>query len=330
MSLRGRFLSVASGWFVLLTAVLTTVPLMLRERLPEPMASHWGPSGAPDGSTSFVALLVLQVGMWVLIGGVTCAVALRDSGVLRRRASRTGLGALLGGGGLFVVGLQLVTLSANLDVATWSEADSLSWGVLLVVVVLLLGGWLGALAARPGPDEFPRSSGTETETIQLPPGRRVVWVSSVRNGWLTGIGVSLIAAGAGLAAIVLFSGIGGLWPFAVIIVVGLLTLTCGSARAQITEDGLRISYGPLRRPRTHIPIERVQRAWSEERFPHQVGGWGIRGLPGSVTVILRGGECLVVDYVSGGRFAISIDDAERGAALLNALVAKTPAGSGLG
>ena len=197
--------------------------------------------------------------------------------------------------------------------------------------MLLLGGWLGALAARPGPDEPPRSSGTATETIRLRPGQRAVWVSSVRNGWLTGIGGSLVAAGVGFAAVALLSGIDALWPHAVIMtVVGLVALTFSSARAQITEDGLRISYGPLRRPRKHIPIERVQRAWSEERFPHQVGGWGIRGLPGAATVMIRGGECLVVGYVSGGRFAISIDDAERGAALLNALVAKTPAGSGLG
>ena len=55
MGLRGRFLSVAGGWFVLLTAVLVAVPLVLRDRLPEPMASHWGPSGAPDGSMSFAA-----------------------------------------------------------------------------------------------------------------------------------------------------------------------------------------------------------------------------------------------------------------------------------
>ncbi|MDR7301766.1 hypothetical protein [Haloactinomyces albus] len=38
------------------------------------------------------------------------------------------------------------------------------------------------------------------------------------------------------------------------------------------------------------------------------------------TLRLRAGECLVVRYVSGGELGISVDDAERGAALLNTLV----------
>jgi hypothetical protein len=329
MGLRGRFLSVAVGWFALLTVVMVAVPLALRDRLPEPMASHWGPSGAPNGSMPFATLLALQVGIWVLIGGGACAGALRDSWMLRRRTSRMVLGALLCGGGLFLVGLQLVTLSANLDVPTWSGAAPLSWGALLVVAVMLLGGWLGALAARPGPDESSRSSGTATETIPLRPGQRTVWVSSVRNGWVSGIGGSLLAAGAGFAAVALLNGNDALWPHSVIMIVtGLVALTFSSARVQITEDGLRISYGPLRRPRKHIPIERVQRAWSEKRSPWEVGGWGIRGMPGAATVMLRSGECLVVGYVSGGRFTISIDDAEHGAALLNTLVARAPVGTG--
>ncbi|MEU7854572.1 hypothetical protein [Nonomuraea sp. NPDC049141] len=65
-------------------------------------------------------------------------------------------------------------------------------------------------------------------------------------------------------------------------------------------------------------------AWSEVRYPSQVGGWGIRGLPGSATIMLRGGECLIIRYRSGGQLAVSVDDAERGAALINALIAERP------
>ncbi|MDP9845283.1 DUF1648 domain-containing protein [Streptosporangium lutulentum] len=331
MGLRGRFLSVAIGWFALLTAVLVAVPLALRDRLPEPMASHWGASGAPDGSMSFVTLLTLQVSMWVLIGGGACVVALRVPGVLRQRPRRMGLGALLCGLGLFLVVLQLVTLTANLDVPAWPQAGHLSWGVLSAVAAMLLGGWLGALAARPGPDERPRSGDTATETIRLRPGQRAVWLSTARNVWLTGIGVSLLTVGAGFLVVILLGGKDMLWsPTVIMALAGVLTLTFGSVRARVTEDGLRISYGPLRQPRRHIPITRVRRAWSEERFPSTVGGWGIRGLPGAATIMIRGGDCLVVEYVSGGRLAISVDDAERGAALLNTLAGKAPAGAGAG
>lgn len=35
--------------------------------------------------------------------------------------------------------------------------------------------------------------------------------------------------------------------------------------------------------------------------------------------MLRGGECLVIRPSKGREFAVSVDDAERGAALLNSL-----------
>jgi hypothetical protein len=53
----------------------------------------------------------------------------------------------------------------------------------------------------------------------------------------------------------------------------------------------------------------VLSAWSEVRYPSQTGGWGFRGFPGTAAIMLRGGECLVIRYRSGGRLAISIDDA---------------------
>ena len=37
---------------------------------------------------------------------------------------------------------------------------------------------------------------------------------------------------------------------------------------------------------------------------------------------MRRGECLVIKYRPGGELTISVDDAERGAALLNALIAE--------
>lgn len=79
---------------------------------------------------------------------------------------------------------------------------------------------------------------------------------------------------------------------------------------------------PARLAGAQDPLSQIESAWSETRHPAEVGGWGIRGLPGSSTIMLRGGECLVIRYRSGGRLAISIDDAERGASLINALIAE--------
>ncbi|MEU8379741.1 DUF1648 domain-containing protein [Streptosporangium sp. NPDC048865] len=327
MGLRVRFLSISAGWTALVTVALIAVPLALRDRLPDPIATHWGAAGAPDNSMPFSVALLFQAGLWVLLAGGAWSAALTSASLLRRRSSRMGLGALLGGAGLFFLGLQGVTLAANLDAPDWERAAELGWSTLLAVAGLLLGGWLGALAARPGPDDRPEPSAVRTRRLPLRPGQRAVWVSSVSSGALTVLGGSLLAVGLGLAVLALVGGGGVLWTTAAIMsFVGLLGATFSSVRVQITEEGVVVFYGPFRLPRRHIPLERVERAWTEERFPAGVGGWGVRGLPGAVTVMIRGGECLVVGYVSGGSLAVSIDDAENGAALLNTLVDRAATG----
>ncbi|MFF5243129.1 DUF1648 domain-containing protein [Streptosporangium sp. NPDC000095] len=327
MGLRARFLSIATAWFGLVTVALIAAPLALRDRLPDPVATHWGASGAPDNSMPFLVSLLFQVGLWTLLAGGALGFAFVNTAMFRRRTSRMALGAGLGGAGLFFPGLQIVTLMANLDAPHWRQADDLGWGALLAVAGLVLGGWLGALAARPGPDERPEPSAVPTRRVPLRPGQRAVWVSSVSSGPLTALSGSVLAVGGGLAVLALIGGDSALWvPATITFLAGLLALTFSSVRVQITEEGVVLFYGPLRLPRKHIPIERVERAWSERRFPSDVGGWGIRGLPGAVTVMIRGGECLVVGYVSGGRFAVSIDDAESGAALLNTLVDRAATG----
>ncbi|GAA2912874.1 DUF1648 domain-containing protein [Streptosporangium fragile] len=330
MGLRGRFLFAAAGWFALVTAALVAAPLTLWSRLPDPVAVHWGLSGAPDGSMPLAALLLLDVGLWALVAVGACAPALGRAAVLRRRAGRMGIGALLGGVGLFFVGLQASTLWANLDAPGWRQAAHLGWGVVVPLAGLLAGGALGALAGRPGPDEPPPRADVPVRGIRLRHGQRAVWVSSVRNGWLTVIGGALLASGIALCVLTLIGGDRTLLPpSAVTAVAGLAAVTFGSVHVQITGDGLLVAYGPLRHPRRRIPLAKVERAWSEELFPAQVGGWGLRGLPGASTIMIRGGECLVVGYVSGGRLTVSIDDAASGAALLNTLVAGASAGPAL-
>ncbi|MGC5011164.1 DUF1648 domain-containing protein [Streptosporangium sp. DT93] len=328
MNLRARFLAVAVGWSVLVAVVLVAAPLMLRDRLPDPLATHWGLSGGPDRSTPFAAFLLFQVVVWVVMAGVVVVSALVGSRSIRRRSGRMGLGALLGGGGLFLLGIEALTLAVNLDAPVWWRAGPLGWGALIAVLGLVAGGWLGAIAARPGPDEVPEAS-AGVRRLSLGADQRAVWVSSVSNVPLVALGGSLLAAGAGCAVFALLGGESTLWSMAgTLIFVGLVGMVFSSVRVQVTEEGIVLFYGPLRLPRWRVPIRRVERAWSEERFPSGVGGWGIRGLPGATTVMLRGGECLVLGYVSGGRLAISIDDAENGAALINTLVARESTGPG--
>ncbi|MEV0974100.1 DUF1648 domain-containing protein [Microtetraspora glauca] len=317
---RGRFLLAAGAWTVLVTAVLVAVPLWFRDRLPDPLAAHWGPSGEPDGTMPFTVFVCVAL-LWVVLAGA-CLGAAAGGRAVNRRAARRWITAGLGWGAAFILGLQILTIGANMDRRRWEDAASLGWQAAIVIAVAFLAGWLGWLAGRPGPDERPAAAEATPPALVLSPGERPVWVSSVSSPVAVGLALAALAAAVSLAACALFGLPAELWIGAgVFAVVGLAGLWLSSVRVKVSPEGLTVSYGPLRWPSRSVPLAKLDRAWTERRAPADVGGWGYRGLPGQSTIMIRGGECLVVRYTSGGELGISVDDAAQGAALLNALVA---------
>ncbi|WP_049566430.1 hypothetical protein [Nonomuraea sp. SBT364] len=306
------------------TAAMVALPLATRERLPEPLAVHWGPGSVPDGTASFAVFFTAQLGIWVLMWLFALTAVTRGAGrEATAPAGAAGGWALLAGGGLLALGVSGTTVLANLDAASWTGARLPAWAPVAIAVlplaVALAAAWLGR--GRPGE----RSPAAEPPSLRLRPGQRAVWVSRVSNPWLVAL-TGAAAAGLVVAGVLLLTGIAtggplaGLVPaLALVLLLGLFT---SAVRARVTADGVAIGFGPLGRPVRRISLAKIDRAWSEPRHPSQVGGWGLRGVPGGSTIMLRGGDCLVIRYRSGGELAVSIDDAGRGAALINALVAE--------
>ena len=95
-----------------------------RDRLPDPLATHWGPSGRPDGSMSFAA--------FALVSGR--AVGRRRGDRRRRRGARSHVGppgaarlllGRAGRAGRARARHAASTLPANLDAADWTRAAGL-------------------------------------------------------------------------------------------------------------------------------------------------------------------------------------------------------------
>jgi len=313
----------AALWGVAVAGALVAVPLAVRERLPDPLAVHWELAGAPDRSTPLNVFVVTQAVIWGLLC-LSLVVAARRG--LERRSGRAAWWATLAGGGLFVLALSGSVLLANLDRATWAEARLTAWAPVALVALPLAVAALAGRLGRGAPD--PRPAGqARPPRLRLRPGQRAVWVSRAGNPWL--VALTAVAA-AGLFALgalqIIGYPVGTLVPaFAVVLVVGWFTATLTT---RVTGDGLAIAFGPLGWPVRRISLSKIDRAWAEERYPSQVGGWGVRGLPGAATIMLRGGDCLIIGYRSGGRLAVSVDDAERGASLINALLAERTTTSG--
>jgi hypothetical protein len=308
-------------WGLAVAAAIVLPPLALRDRLPDPMATHWGPDAVADGWMPFTVNLAMQLALWGVSLAVLAAVAARG---LRSRSSRVGWWAALAGLGVFATGMGLITTLANLDAPTWRDARLTGWLVVAVIVPATAAAVLAGHLGRGAPDERP-AAGARPPRMRLRPGERVAWVSRAGN---PGLAVATVGGAAVLATVAVLALAGFIgWAAAAIalpasglvVVAGLLT---SSLTARVTSDGLAIAFGPLGWPVRRVSLARIEQAWSETRHPGQVGGWGVRGLPGNVTIMLRGGECLVVRHRSGGTLAVSVDDAERGASLLNALIAE--------
>ncbi|NRQ38882.1 DUF1648 domain-containing protein [Nonomuraea sp. NN258] len=312
----------ATVWGLAVTAVLVLLPLSLSDRLPDPIATHWGAGGAPDGSMSQGAALIAVLALWSAIWLVLLGIALWLPGTLGKQANRIFWWASLFFGGALVLGMSITTVLANLDAPGWAAAELAGWQVLAVIAAALAAGALAGYAGRGTADAKPAHQAVPA--MSLRPGQRTVWVSRVSVLW------PMIAAGVAAAGIAVTGAlwVAGMLPggaflpgiLPVLIIVLAAGLVTGSVSVRVSENGLAIGFGPFGRPGRHIPLSQIESAWAEDRQPGEVGGWGFRGLPGNSTIMVRGGDCLVVRYRSGRLLAVSADDAERGAALVNALV----------
>ncbi|GAA2779396.1 DUF1648 domain-containing protein [Saccharopolyspora taberi] len=323
MKLRLWFVLGAVAWALLVGAGLVALPLAFADRLPDPLATHWGPSGVADGSMSRSGFLLVPLIPWTAIVAASFLFALR--GGLRRRFNRAWMCGSLVGGAAFVFGIAGTTVWANAGAEHWRQARSLSWqGFLVFGLAALIAVGTSRLANR-GPD-VPRPETGPGPELRLRAGQRAVWVGAVSSR------VLLVLSLASLLIALMFAVMGSyfdeelVWSAPVVLVLcGLVCLVLSSMRVQVGDNGVRIAFGPLRWPVRRLALERIESAGAERRSPVEVGGWGYRVLPGQTAIMLRGGECLVLRLTSGRRFYISVDGAERGAELVNALVTERSA-----
>ncbi|MFD9949741.1 hypothetical protein ACFWYW_28595 [Nonomuraea sp. NPDC059023] len=258
--------------------------------------------------------------LWVLPWLLLVATALHGKVLSTRKGRMLWWGALFGVAP-FALLINLSTLLANLDVPTWRQARMPGFLILLVLVLPLGVGLLAAWLGRGSPDPRPAPA-SEPPKYTLLSGQRIVWVARTTNRALLAASVILTVVSAALAVWML----GDAAELVAVLMLSLISVTLlgvglSSVRVRVTSHGVVIGFGPLAWPQRRIALSVIERAWAERRSPSSVGGWGLRGS----TIMLRGGDCLVIDYRSGGQLAVSIDDAERGASLINALVSKQTA-----
>jgi hypothetical protein len=102
------------------------------------------------------------------------------------------------------------------------------------------------------------------------------------------------------------------------VIVAVVAVPFVSVSAVVDHTGLHVRLGPLGWPRKHVRIEDVAAVASDVIEPLEWGGWGYRIMPGRSAIVARRGPGIVVEQRDGRAFAVTIDDPETGAALLEA------------
>ena len=291
------------GWS-LVVLIVSLLPLAFGwGHLPDPVATHWGVAGTPDGHMALTLMPWLMVG---LIGvGLLTTSLFRVGGEPTPEAFA--MVGLMGGLGTALIGL-LVGL--NWGAASWDEAGAFELWHVVVVLVGAFGGGLAGYAL--GRKWYPVSPAAKTaaESIEVAPGERVSWVGRTSVRWPL-----FLLGGAALFLVVLPDW--GIWLAAIFV---LLALALMQVEVNVNDDGLSVRLGGI--PVRRIGIGKISSARAIDLEPAAWGGWGWRASPNASAIVLRRGEALELTFTGGRRFAVTVDDAATGAALLNGLVAR--------
>jgi hypothetical protein len=295
------------GWLLGWSAavlVVSLVPLALGwAPMPDPVATHWGVDGDPNGSMALVAVPWLTVGL-IVVGLFTTSM-FRVEGI--PSAEAFAMVGVMGGLGTALMGL-LVHL--NWDAAAWDEAGHFDlWHVGVVLIGVFAGGLAGFTLGRRLQPERPAQQ-ADGPVILVAPGERVSWVGRTSVRW------PLILLGGAMLAVILLPG-WGLWSGGLL---GLLALAFVQVEANVNNDGLTVRLGGI--PVRRIRVEKISSARAIDLEPAKWGGWGWRAAPNGSAIVLRRGEAIELTFLGGRRFAVTVDDAATGAALLNGLVAR--------
>ncbi len=320
-----RFTLVALVLPLVITGAAVVAQLLALPYVPATVAIHWGIDGAPNGFGPAWTLPALTVvvgfGIPALLAA-TCLPSLRggDHGHTYRLVGATALGASTL---MAILGTWSVVAQVGLDDPR-DAPDVL--GALFIAVagaaVAGIAGWF----LQPH-DPWRATAPAAAATLDLARGEDVVWLqrtSMARAG--------LIVLGAALALLIVLTIVTArlsadpvvLWiMIGVTVLMAVLVAMTVAFHVRVDAAGLAVTSA-AGWPRVHIPLGDVESAGAVVVNPMgEFGGWGLRWAPGGgLGVVLRSGPGIRVQRRSGKVFTVTVNDAETGAALLNALAAR--------
>jgi hypothetical protein len=145
----------------------------------------------------------------------------------------------------------------------------------------------------------------------------VRWEGGATNGRL--LALAGLAAALPVAGLLRFGTTRG--SLFVVMLVAALTMAAALALASVRvaygPEGLRIGAGPWGWPVRRVAASEIVRARVERRDPLTLGTLGYQEPAGHRAVLVRAGECLVLDLAGERSLAVAVDGAAAAAAAIN-------------
>lgn len=300
----------------LLALALTSVPvivvvllLLATNDLPSPLPTHWDLRGHVNGTMSRTAFTVMAAGVTAVAAAFAVGFyrAHEDETVRRHAATACAFAAYLVGG------LSVMTILLARGARTAGEME-LPWWAVLSALVPAFAVPAAIYALWPRPPVSPGGPDPDLPRIDLAPGERAAYVTTLHSRGFVALGIGCAVVG------VLLLITADLLAGAAMIAATVSVLAISRVTLRVDETGLRLGFGPGIRVR--VPLDQIKQATVEDIRPLAWGGWGYRIKPGRRALVLRAGPGLVLDLRNGNRFAVTVDDPENPAALINGLLTR--------
>lgn len=302
-----------------LLALLTVfIFLLWRGELPNPIATHWGPSGAADGFMPFTGVLIsfplFIAGIPVFITGAVLA-----SSRGRWAGTQRFVIAIALATSVLVTVIAITSVAMQRGLADAADVASVDQALFAAFAASVVAGLLGFfLQPRYQDAQAEMQDLYKDATQEETPNEWTGKVSMARAGiiviWL---GVALVV-GATLLVIMVPESQGdpvAIWVtitmFVLAAVIAVLALTMTSFFVTADETGLEVR-SVAGWPKVKIDLDDIKSINVTDVSPMgEFGGWGYRiGFDNRSGFIMRTGEALVVERFSKKRaFVVTVDGA---------------------
>ncbi|PCN48339.1 hypothetical protein Csp2054_07965 [Curtobacterium sp. 'Ferrero'] len=292
------------------TLVLAGVAVAAAPGLPGRVATHFGPDGTADGWGSPWTFF------WIAFAVAVAAVAVSIV-ALRMRDRRTAALVVL-----VPALIAPVLVAAWIAVVVTALNGSDHFAPWWAVVFVALGGAAAAISVPPLVRSAPPVPARDVAPLPIGEDARVAWRGHVANAWFTVSGLAAVVGAVVLTVLVArvdtaAAAVSGV----VLLLAGVSSLVLAWVDVTVDRRGLRLTSTWARLPIMRVPLERIESCGGELVSPGQWGGWGYRISGRGIAYVAKAGPGIVVRLRGGGARMVTVDDAERGTAVLGALLA---------